>query len=105
MYHNRLTCKNTCVIALGFPPPYRDILSTVKRTRIINGRAKHKRLCHGDAAVKAFCKPQRHKIQYEMIVNHFKNPFRQNTEAVTNGRAPVKKEGKQCEKRKLNCNF
>lgn len=86
------TCKNTCIIAVGFPPPNLDILNIVSRHRIKKGKAKQSLRCQGDPADKALCRPQRHKIQYEIIVIHFRNPPKQNTDAVTKGRAPEKVE-------------
>ena len=87
-----LTCKNTCVIAVGFPPAYFDNLNIVNIARMRKGNAKQRRLCHGEAAVKAFCKPKIQKIQYDIIVNHFMNPLMQKTLAITNGSAPIKEE-------------
>lgn len=58
------------------------------------GNAKQRRLCHGEAAVKAFCKPKIQKIQYDIIVNHFMNPLMQKTLAITNGSAPIKRKEK-----------
>lgn len=86
-----LTCKNTCVIAVGFPPACFDNLNTTSIARIRNGNAKQRRRCQGEAAVKAFCKPKIQKIQYDIIVNHFMNPLMQKTLAITNGSAPIKK--------------
>lgn len=79
-------------MAVGFPPAYRETLNIVNIARMRKGRAKHRRLCHGEPAVKAFCKPKIQKIQYEIIVNHFTNPFMQKTLAITNGSAPNKRE-------------
>lgn len=104
-----LTCKNTCSIALGLPPPYLDILNIVSNTRIKKGSAKQSLRCQGEPAVIAFCKHKIHKIMYETIVNHFRNPPeswncvilntivneimavlpKQKTLAVTKGSAPV----------------
>lgn len=86
-----LTCKKTCSMAVGFPPPNFDIRSIVSRTRIKKGSAKQSRRCHGLPAVKAFCKHKIHRNMYEIIVSHLKTPLKQNTLAVTNGMAPRKK--------------
>lgn len=89
------TCKKTCIIAVGLPPPNLDILNIVNSTRIKKGRAKHNLRCQGEPAVNAFCRHRIHRILYEMIVNHFRNPPKQNTLAVTNGRAPVTRRHKK----------
>lgn len=61
-------------MAFGLPPPIRMSLSIINTTRIKKGNAKQSLLCHGDDpdAIKALCRPQIHKMLYDIIVNHFK---------------------------------
>lgn len=50
MYKNKMTCRKTCSIACGSPPPSRAARAPASTARMQKGAAKHSRRSHGDHA-------------------------------------------------------